>query len=54
MWTFSIDYETKDADGNVRYGSTAVAAATCKGALDFFLEKNPDAEVREMRRVRHD
>ena len=53
-WTFSIDYETHDEKGNVHYGSTAVAAATCKDALEFFLEKNPGAEVREMRRIRHD
>lgn len=53
-WTYSIDYETKDAEGNICYGSTAVAAATCKDALDFFLKEHPDTEVREMRRIRHD
>lgn len=53
-WTFSIDYETHDEKGNVHYGSTAVAAETCHDALEFFLEKNPGAEVREMRRIRHD
>lgn len=54
MWTYSIDYETGDAEGNVRYGSTAVAAATCKDALEAFLREHPGADVREMRRVRHD
>lgn len=54
MWTYSIDFETHDAEGGVHYGSTAVAAADCRSALDFFLEKNPDAEVREIRRIRHD
>lgn len=54
MWTYSIDYETKDADGNVRYGSTAVAAASCKDAFDFFTVQHPEADVREMRRIRHD
>lgn len=54
MWTYSIDYETKDADGNVRYGSTAVAAETCRDALETFLREHPGADVREMRRIRHD
>ena len=54
MWTYSTDYETHDPEGNVQYGSTAVAAADCRSALDYFLERNPDADVREMRRIRHD
>jgi hypothetical protein len=53
-WTFSIDYETKDGDGDVRYGSTAVAAETCRDALVRFLDEHPGSDVREMRRVRHD
>lgn len=53
-WTFSIDYETKDGDGGVRYGSTAVAAETCHDALVRFLDEHPGSDVREMRRVRHD
>ena len=54
MWTYSIEYETRGEDGNVRYGSTAVAAETCRDALELFLGRNPGAEVREMRRIRHD
>lgn len=54
MWTYSIEYETTTADGDVRYGSTAVAADTCKAALDCFLEAHPGSDVREIRRVRHD
>lgn len=53
-WTYSIDYETRDAEGNICYGSTAVAAETCHGALEAFLKEHPGADVREMRRVRHD
>jgi len=54
MWTFSIDYETPDAEGNPQYGSTAVAADTCHAALEAFLKDHPGADVREMRRIRHD
>lgn len=53
-WTFSIDYETCDADGTVRYGSATVAAETCRDALETFLQGRPGADVREMRRIRHD
>jgi len=53
-WTYSIEYETRDADGNAQYGSTAVAAESCRAALECFLENHPGADVREMRRVRHD
>ena len=53
-WTYSIDYETKDEGGEIRYATTMVAAPSSADAVAFFMKNNPGAEIRELRRIRHD
>lgn len=51
MWTYSIEYD----DGRTgKHASTMVAAATARQAFEIFAKNYPDAEIVEMRRVRHD
>lgn len=51
MWTYSIEY---DDDRTGKRASTMVAAATARQALEEFWRTRPDAEIVEVRRVRHD
>ena len=51
MWTYSIEYD----DGRTgERASTMVAATTARQALNEFWRVRPDAEIVEVRRVRHD
>ena len=50
MWTYSIEYD----DWTGRRASTMVAAATARSAIEAFWREHPDAEIVEVRRVRHD
>ena len=51
MWTYSIEY---DDDRTGRLESTMVTAETARQALEEFWRTRPDAEIAEVRRVRHD
>lgn len=51
MWTYSIEY---DDDRTGKRVSTMVVAATARQALEEFWRVRPDAEIVEVRRVRHD
>ena len=51
MWTYSIEY---DDDRTGKRSSTMVAAATARTAVEAFWREHPDAEIVELRRVRHD
>lgn len=54
MWTYSIEFEEYDAEGGVKYGSTMVSADNARKAVELFFDNNQGADIREMRRVRHD
>lgn len=50
-WTFSIEY---DDDRTGKRVSTMVMASTARMAIETFWREHPDAEIVEVRRVRHD
>lgn len=53
MWTYSIEFEYNTEEG-VKYGSTMVSADDARKAVELFFGNNQGADIREMRRVRHD
>lgn len=53
-WAYSIEYETRKDGGDPEYGSTIVSAGDAFMAVNTFKDAYPGADIREMRRIRHD